>query len=315
MSSSSRRRQAGADRGPGARTRARTGCSGRSAACPCDRGCRTGRSPGSRPRSGRRAATGRTRPTSRHAGSAGERGPPTSTRRRCPSAVDRAHAGDRRPAGAAPASPGHRTSFPVRTVAARYTSPGRPRAEMALATVSTSNSVRRMSAWTSPSTIDHRRPGGGRVAVEHVAGGAAVHDDLPAEVADLGDVGVAHADHARVGRRGPLEDHVGVERLVEAARLRARGRVHDEDQRVVVGADAALGGQAPEPVELLVAQLVVGPLRREPDRLGHAVLVLRERRAIVEVGDRDVGVAGHDQPRRPPPGRAGRRRPPTGPGR
>ncbi len=67
--------------------------------------------------------------------------------------VHRAHAGDDDPARLGRPRPGHRTSFPVRTVAARYTSPGRPRAEIALATVSTSNSVRRMSACTSPSTI------------------------------------------------------------------------------------------------------------------------------------------------------------------
>ena len=46
-------------RAPGARTRARTGCSGRSAASPCGRGRRTGRSRGPRRRSARRAGTGR----------------------------------------------------------------------------------------------------------------------------------------------------------------------------------------------------------------------------------------------------------------
>src|SRR4029079_7317955 len=65
----------------------------------------------------------------------------------------RAHAGDDDAPGLGRPGPGHRTSLPVRTVAARYTSPGRPRAEIAFATVRTSNGVRRISAWTSPSTI------------------------------------------------------------------------------------------------------------------------------------------------------------------
>ena len=79
-----------------------------------------------------------------------------------PERAQRAHAGDDdAPRGVGPA-PAHRTGFPVRTVAARYTSPGRPRAEIALATVRTSYSVRRITALASPSatvTIAHEAVG------------------------------------------------------------------------------------------------------------------------------------------------------------
>ena len=49
------------------------------------------------------------------------------------------------------------------------------------------------------------RPRCGRVAVEDVARRAVVDDDLPAEVADLGQVGVAAADHPGIGPRDALD--------------------------------------------------------------------------------------------------------------
>ena len=95
-------------------------------------------------------------------------------------------------------------------------------------------------------------------------------------------------------RDDALDDDVRVERLVEAGRLRARRGVADEDHRAVVGAQAALGRQAAQPVDAVVAERVVGPfgggLERVRDAVGHP----REGRRVVEVGDGDVGVAGHD---------------------
>src|SRR5438552_9722903 len=61
----------------------------------------------------------------------------------------------------------------------------------------------------------HERPRGCRVAIEDVARGAAVDDDLPAELADLGDVGVAAADDAGIRPGQPFERRRGVEALVE----------------------------------------------------------------------------------------------------
>ena len=60
---------------------------------------------------------------------------------------------------------------------------------------------------------------------------------------------------------------VGSSALVEAGGLRARRGMADEDQRVVLGPPAALGRQAAQPVEALVAELVVGPLGGRAD--GH----------------------------------------------
>ena len=158
--------------------------------------------------------------------------------------------------------------------------------------------MRLISAVTSvPSTVDHR-PRRGGVAVEDVARAAAVDDDLPAEVADLGDVRVAHADDAGIGAATRSRMTFASRRLVEAARLGAGRGVDDEDERVVGGPDPALGGQPAQPVELLVAELVVGPLGGRRDRLRHAVLVLRERGPVVEVADGDVGVARDDRARR-----------------
>ena len=93
--------------------------------------------------------------------------------------------------------------------------------------------------------------------------------------------------------RDALEDDRRVERLVEALRLRAGRGVHGEDQRVV-DAQPPLGRQAAQPLDLVVAELVVGPLGRVPERVGHAVGHPRERRRVVEVGDGDVGVALDD---------------------
>ena len=84
---------------------------------------------------------------------------------------------------------------------------------------------------------------------------------------------------------------VRVEALVEAGRLRAGRGVADEDERVVVGAPAALGRQPAQPVDALRAQRVVGPLGRVRDRIRHAVGHPREGGAVVEVGDGDVRVA------------------------
>ena len=67
-----------------------------------------------------------------------------------------------------------------------------------------------------------------------------------------------------------------------------------QDQQLA-DAQPALGRQPPEPVDPVVAELVVGPFGRRADRLRHAVHHRRERRRVVEVGHRDVGVAGDDQ--------------------
>src|SRR4029079_19680868 len=67
---------------------------------------------------------------------------------------DQAHAGhDHAPWLGRPGCGLHRTSFPVRTVAARATAAGSPRAEIAFETVIVSNSVRRISAFTVAPSI------------------------------------------------------------------------------------------------------------------------------------------------------------------
>ena len=190
---------------------------------------------------------------------------------------------------------------------------GEAAAATASAAASTSKATRLISAVTSPSTMSIERPGGGRVAVEDVAGAAVVHDHLPAEVADLGDVRVAAADDARVGPAQALREDALVQAAVEARRLGARRRVRDEDQRAVVGAEAALGGQPAQPVHALRADRLVGPRRRRAVRLGDAVAEPREGGAVVEVGHRDVRVAGHDQRAGAPPARGCRRPRPPGP--
>ena len=196
--------------------------------------------------------------------------------------------------------PGHRTSFPVRTVAARYTSPGRPRAEIAFATVSTSNGGAADLGVDLAVDDRQRRPRGRRVAVEHVARRAAVDDDLPAEVADLGDVGVADADHPGVGRRRALEDHVRVEGLVEAAGLGSRRRVDHEDQRVVVGPDRdarrAAGGATP--AGRRSARRAPTPRRsgrlpgRRPGSCGNAAPKSKSATAMSVLPDDDGGAIG-----------------------
>src|SRR6185503_16687666 len=72
-------------------------------------------------------------------------------RRQHPHARDHHAAWRRGPVGVGAGR--HRTSLPVRTVAARYTSPARPRAEIAFATAIVSNSARRISARASVPSI------------------------------------------------------------------------------------------------------------------------------------------------------------------
>jgi hypothetical protein len=71
-------------------------------------------------------------------------------------------------------------------------------------------------------------------------------------------------------------------------------RVAGEDHRVLED-EAALGREAAEPGEPLVTERVVGPFRRVAERLGNAIGHPWERRRVVEVGDRDVGVALDDR--------------------
>ena len=121
---------------------------------------------------------------------------------------------------------------------------------MALATDSTSNSVRRISAVTSPSSKSMQRPAMPSDRRRRRSRPSRVDDELPAEVADLG-------RGACVRRRSPARPSAAtrsivdgrVEALVEAGGLRARRAVADEDQRVVVGPPASLGGQPAEPVD------------------------------------------------------------------
>ena len=134
-----------------------------------------------------------------------------------------------------------------------------------------------------------------RVAVEHVARTAVVDEDLEAEVADLGNVRVTARDHPRIGAGDALERDVRVERLIEARGLGARRRVAGEDEQVVGDPVATLGRQAAEPVEALLAELVVGPLDREPDLVRDALGHRGERGGVVEIGDRDVRVALDDE--------------------
>ena len=86
----------------------------------------------------------------------------------------------------------------------------------------------------------------------------------------------------------------GVEADVEAGRLGARRRVGGQDEHLA-DPQPALGGQAAQPVEALLAERLVGPLGRVADRVRDAVGVRGERRGVVEVGDGDVGVALDDQ--------------------
>ena len=106
---------------PRASRRARTGCSGRSAASPCGRGRRSRRSPRPRPRSWRRRRDGSNDSIVRTPDR-----PATQPRPRRRDVVaerrDQPHPGHDDPSrldGQVPLRRAHRTSFPVRTVAAR----------------------------------------------------------------------------------------------------------------------------------------------------------------------------------------------------
>src|SRR4051794_3712208 len=64
-----------------------------------------------------------------------------------------------------------------------------------------------------------------------------------------------------------------------------------EDQGPVIRPPATLPRQPAEPIEPVLAQRVVGPLRGILDRVGYPVGHPRVGRGVVEVRDRDVGVA------------------------
>ena len=96
-------------------------------------------------------------------------------------------------------------------------------------------------------------------------------------------------------RDDALDDDVRIERLVEAGRLRARRGVADEDHRPVVGPQPPLRRKTAQPGQPLVAERVVGPFGGGPEGVRDAVGHPREGRGVVEVGDRDVGVAADDR--------------------
>ena len=106
---------------------------------------------------------------------------------------------------------------------------------------------------------------------------------------------MAAGDDPRVGPAGALDDDVRIELPVEPGGLRAGRGVADEDHRPVLGAQPALGGQAAQPRDPLVAELVVGPLGGRPEDVRDAVAHPREGRRVVEVGDGDVRVAADDR--------------------
>ena len=108
-------------------------------------------------------------------------------------------------------------------------------------------------------------------------------------------MGVPAGDDARIRAGHALDDDVRVERLVEAGRLRAGRGVADQDHRAVLGAQPAFGGQPSQPADPLVAERVVRPFGGRPEGVRHAVGHPRERRRIVEVGDRHVRVAADDR--------------------
>jgi hypothetical protein len=70
--------------------------------------------------------------------------------------------------------------------------------------------------------------------------------------------------------------------------------VADEDQRVVLGPEATLGREPPEPVDPVGTDLVVRPLGGRDQGVRDPVRVPGEGRRVVEVGDGDVGVALDD---------------------
>ena len=156
-----------------------------------------------------------------------------------------------------------------------------------------------ISADTSRRELD-QRPGRGRVAVEDVARAARVDEELPAEIADLGHVGVAAGDHPGVRPGHPLHRHVRVEDLVEARRLRAGRAVADEQERVVEP-QPALRRQSPQPVD------PVGTERSWAHSAAERTTRARRRSA--------TGTPPRSRSRRPRcrccPGRRAHRRPPA----
>ena len=107
-------------------------------------------------------------------------------------------------------------------------------------------------------------------------------------------MGMAARDHTRVGPRHPLGDDARVKFLVEPGGLRPRRSVADEDHRAVGCPEAALGRQPAEPGDALVPECVVRPFRRGLERLRDAVRHPGKRGRVVEIGDRDVGIAADD---------------------
>ena len=104
---------------------------------------------------------------------------------------------------------------------------------------------------------------------------------------------MAAADEPGIRAGQPLDRHGRIQRLVKSRGLRPRRGVRDQHERVL-DSQAALGGQAPKPVQPLVAERLVRPFGGVADGVGHA-LQPGKRRRPVEIGDRDGNVTRIDQ--------------------
>jgi hypothetical protein len=137
------------------------------------------------------------------------------------------------------------------------------------------------------------RPRRGRVAVEHVAGAAAVDDHLPAEVPDLGQVRVA-AQMTRASVRATRSvTTVGIQPWSKPAVWEPGDAWHHEDQRVVARTGARRAACAASRGARRPSSSWAHSARAH--LLRDAVLVPREGGGVVEVGDGDVRVALDDE--------------------
>ena len=140
------------------------------------------------------------------------------------------------------------------------------------------------------------RPAGRGIAVEHVAGAAAVDDGSPADLPDLGHVGVSANDDLRVGPADSIDRDNRIEVRAETVCQRSGRGVAEEDQvavrrHVVADAQPALRRQPAQVVHAVVADLIAGPFDRGQVRVRRAVGEPRESRGEVAVGHGHVRVA------------------------